>query len=157
MCEKYDARTSHKNSRNTRHVCQAKQKVTKSEFEKVVMKNSSQASALKLCPQVREYLVIRLNCNFKSRNGSRREHSSWPWTVSCPSRSTYPSSSYSPREQRDRLLMSRKKLQLQQLEEMLLQPVNETKQEKTEFKKFGGEWSHQTNYRQMFVQILCLK
>ena len=74
MCEKYDARTSHKNSRNTRHVCQAKQKVTKSEFEKVAMKNSSQASALKFCPQVREYLVIRPNCNFKSRNGSRREH-----------------------------------------------------------------------------------
>ena len=71
MCEQYDARTSHKNSRNTRHVCQAKQKVTKSEFEKVVMKNSSQASALKFCPQVRENLVIMPNCNFKSWNGSR--------------------------------------------------------------------------------------
>ena len=120
MCEKYDARTYHKNSRNTRHVCQAKQKVTKSEFEKVVMKNSSQARSLKFCPQVREYLVIRPNCNFKSRNGSRREHSSWPWKVSCPSWSTYSSSSQSQRAARQAADES-KKLQLQQLEEKLLQ------------------------------------
>ena len=34
--------------------------------------------------------------------------------------------------------------------------VNETEEEKAEFKKFGGEWIYQTNYRQMFVQILSV-
>ena len=65
MCEKYDARTSHKNSRNTRRVCQAKQKVSKSEFEKVEELKSSEY--LTVCNIVNdcECLVIRPKCNFK--------------------------------------------------------------------------------------------